>query len=451
MVWHQNHYSNGIGDVYMIKTATATRFELFDNRKTNYTAAQVKQVMGCTEVFNSYLYDIATKQPCCDIRDDGITLNNDQWGYYGYGWNSGELPRVMHSKDMFSVDNYLSCIWAIHEGVKQPLNDNQVGIGGRRGRTAFGFKADRTYVRITTSDAKDPMTLTEVRDKLFELGCVNAIILDGGGSAQVDTDGTTEDVHSSRIVSGFVCVWLKKEEVKVMGKSVYLSPSTQEHNIGAAVGYVEETEMNLIADIIEPELKRHGITVYRNKPEMSLTQVIADSNTKKPNLHLAVHSNAHGSTTVNKTARGCVVCVYRTGTNSEVWAKRILTEMDKIQPFSNMSGKPAIMPGLAETKNTSATAVIVEVDFHDNAGASWIQANRQAIADAIVKATVEQLGLTYIPRTTHSDPDTTGPTDSAWYEAAQKWVIEKKISDGTRPEDKITRAEVWQMLYNILG
>ena len=232
-----------------------------------------------------------------------------------------------------------------------------------------------------------------------------------------------------------------------MSKIVYLSPSTQENNIGAVSGYVEETEMNLIADLIEPELKRHSIIVYRNKPEMTLSQVIADSNAKKPDLHLAVHSNAHGSATVNKTARGCTVCIYQTGTASEVWAKRIIAEMDKIQPFSNRgTAKIAVLPGLAETKNTNAYAVIVETDFHDNDGAAWIQTHRQAIADAICKATVKQLGLTYMPCSVVTD--STGPV---WYEAAQKWVKEKNISDGTRPYDKVTRAEVWQMLYNILG
>lgn len=36
-----------------------------------------------------------------------------------------------------------------------------------------------------------------------------------------------------------------------------------------------------------------------------------------------------------------------------------------------------------------------------------------------------------------------------WYSDAQKWVIEKGISDGTRPEEPATRAEVWAMLQRL--
>jgi N-acetylmuramoyl-L-alanine amidase CwlA len=36
---------------------------------------------------------------------------------------------------------------------------------------------------------------------------------------------------------------------------------------------------------------------------------------------------------------------------------------------------------------------------------------------------------------------------SNWAEVAQQWVIDNKISDGTRPKDAVTREEVWAMLY----
>ena len=37
---------------------------------------------------------------------------------------------------------------------------------------------------------------------------------------------------------------------------------------------------------------RHGITVFRNTPDMTLNQVVADSNQKDPTIHFAIHSNA---------------------------------------------------------------------------------------------------------------------------------------------------------------
>ena len=37
-----------------------------------------------------------------------------------------------------------------------------------------------------------------------------------------------------------------------------------------------------------------------------------------------------------------------------------------------------------------------------------------------------------------------------WYEAARKWAMEQGITDGTRPEDKVSRAEVWSMLMRLM-
>jgi N-acetylmuramoyl-L-alanine amidase len=38
-------------------------------------------------------------------------------------------------------------------------------------------------------------------------------------------------------------------------------------------------------------------------------------------------------------------------------------------------------------------------------------------------------------------------SNTPWYNDAQWWVKANGISDGTRPDDTCTRAEVWQMLY----
>jgi len=49
--------------------------------------------------------------------------------------------------------------------------------------------------------------------------------------------------------------------------------------------------------------------------------------------------------------------------------------------------------------------------------------------------------------TAEDAPATVTPTSEPWYTAAQKWVEENKIADGTRPDDAVTRAEMWAMLY----
>ena len=194
----------------MIGTYKVSKVSLYDNRKTRYTAAKVKLATGADIVFNGSLFDMTTYQACCDVKINGVVLNNDPYTYYGYGWRNGELPRVAHTDEMPQLDNYISCLWAIHNGKLQTLNDNAAGVGGVRGRTAFGFKDNGEMVIICTSDASGAMKLTATRDKLFINGCISGIILDGGGSCQCITP--TETVKSSRIVSNFVCVWLDKTD-----------------------------------------------------------------------------------------------------------------------------------------------------------------------------------------------------------------------------------------------
>ncbi|MGI5891979.1 MAG: M23 family metallopeptidase [Bacillota bacterium] len=40
---------------------------------------------------------------------------------------------------------------------------------------------------------------------------------------------------------------------------------------------------------------------------------------------------------------------------------------------------------------------------------------------------------------------------SSWAQKAQAWAKEKGISDGLRPQDNVTREEIWSMLIRLLG
>lgn len=39
--------------------------------------------------------------------------------------------------------------------------------------------------------------------------------------------------------------------------------------------------------------------------------------------------------------------------------------------------------------------------------------------------------------------------ETAWYAPARDWAMQKGLTDGTRPEEVCTRAEVWQMLWRL--
>ena len=175
---------------------------------------------------------------------------------------------------------------------------------------------------------------------------------------------------------------------------IYLSPSTQEHNIGVSDYGTEETKMNAVADVTAKELTRAGqFTIYRNRPDMSINQVVADSDNIKPNIHVAIHSNAF-----NSTARG-VLGLYWSGggTNSNSY-KLTKAIHDEVLVISGHDNGMRAGTGLAETDRVHATSTIIEVGFHDNTeDAQWIEDNIKPIGIAIAKGICKYFNVNYVP------------------------------------------------------
>jgi N-acetylmuramoyl-L-alanine amidase len=178
-----------------------------------------------------------------------------------------------------------------------------------------------------------------------------------------------------------------------MGKSIFLSPSTQDKNVGVGNYGTEEKRMNQITDIIERILKEHGIRVYRNSPAMSLQQVVADSNTKKPDFHFAIHSNAGGG-------RGCEVYCHKFGGDGEKFARLVYSRLSQLTPTNDRgvmqgyklyNGQP-----MYELAYTNAPASLIEIAFHDNSeDANWIINHMNDIALSLAKSILEYFGIAY--------------------------------------------------------
>ena len=172
-----------------------------------------------------------------------------------------------------------------------------------------------------------------------------------------------------------------------MSKSVYLSPSTQESNIGVCGYGTEEVMMNKVADVTQRVLEANGIVCYRNRPDWKLDQVIKDSNSKKPDLHFAIHSNAGDG-------RGCEIYAYAPGGNGEKAARAIYAEIVPLTPSTDRGIK--FNPKFYELNSTNAPAVLVEIAFHDNAeDAAWIMGNVELIGTALAKGVLKHLEIEY--------------------------------------------------------
>ena len=170
---------------------------------------------------------------------------------------------------------------------------------------------------------------------------------------------------------------------------VYISPSTQEHNIGAGTFGSEESQMNKISEFLVAFLYKDGhFTVKYNLPSMDVAQIATDSNNFKPDLHLAIHSNAGGG-------EGTEVYAYGPGTNSERFAKALYDQIAPLSPGRDRGVK--FNKGLYEIGDrVNATSALIELEFHDNsAGSVWIVSNHQANAEALYKGVCDYYGYDY--------------------------------------------------------
>lgn len=181
-------------------------------------------------------------------------------------------------------------------------------------------------------------------------------------------------------------------------KKVYLSPSTQEKNIGANNYKSEEYRMNLVCNVTEKILKQHGVTVYRNKPTMSLGEVVRDSNDRNADIHFAIHSNAY-----NKKWKGCEIFCYKKGGEGEKLCKAVYKYISKLTPWAdrgikegyNFYGKGKHM---YEVTYTKMPASLIEIDFHDNTeSAKWIIENISIIGENIAHGILDYLNIEYKP------------------------------------------------------
>lgn len=155
---------------------------------------------------------------------------------------------------------------------------------------------------------------------------------------------------------------------------IYISPSTQEKNIGAGAYGTEEKQMNLIADTVVQLLQLNHFEVYRNSPSMTLQQAVADSNSKGVEAHFAIHSNAGGG-------RGCEV--FYTSPKGQKLASAVYKYIETLTPTTDRGVRKH--EKLYELNHTKAVAALIEVAFHDNPDdAAFIMSNIQAIAEGIV-------------------------------------------------------------------
>lgn len=376
-------------------------------------------------MINGSLWD--SKGAIGTIWQDGQLARNEGGGFgigeVGNGWAFGEPWEQRWTNYITGTPALIRAGKAT--GAHMPLERDEIA----RTRRSAICGAGLIFYMVTGKN----LTLAEFTTQLTEFGMYQALNLDGGGSSRLMLGGKAiNDPTDNRRCPNAVAVWLVQDPQKEEGdntmKSIYLSPSTQENNVGAGSYGTEEARMNEIMDLVENELRGKYI-LYRNRPEMKLEQVVADSNAKSPDLHFALHSNAGGG-------RGAECWICARGGKAEQFANIVYGKIAALTPVSDRGVK--VSSSLYEINKTKVPAVILELEFHDSAdGAKWIMENKAAIAKACAQAIMEFFGDTAasVPEQPEEKPT------EKWYEKELQEAVAMGITDGTRPEDACTRAE----------
>ena len=168
----------------MLYTGKLLHAELYDDSAWPYT--NVKSVWeaykdkhpGHCIVVNAHWHDPGPKY-IGNYKIAGQVLSEDYpEGQWGFGWNDGDVPEMHYG--MADVDNFVSTIPALREGVRQWL-DYGGGVTRSTTRTWLGVdKAGAWTVEVTT----DNYTLLETVKRMERLGIVDGMVFDGSGSSQ---------------------------------------------------------------------------------------------------------------------------------------------------------------------------------------------------------------------------------------------------------------------------
>lgn len=399
---------------------------------------------GASIIVNTAIFEFDTGEIRSSVVADGV--KKGQSVTWGIAFPSGGSPTWTWDNGI-KAPNYVGAYsYAVTEGqVKDGLKDKAA-----RGRTAIGLTASGELViyLVTDNDTTRCSTAT-LCNRLVNMGCVNAINLDGGGSSQGVTPIGRYD--SGRPCPAWLAIWLTSDapqkEDKTMKICIDAGHGVETAGKCSPDGTYFEHEFNLdVAKRVKAHLERCRVDVVMTREDehdISLAQRCTICNDAGCSYFFSVHTNAAGN-------GGWY--------DAEGWSAHIISKGGKAEQLAEKIRKQAI-PLLAckdrgvnvnnyqVLRDTNCSAVLIEHGFHTSK--TEVEKLKSAdyrakCAEADAKGICDQIGVSWVPEKPVI-PDHPRP----WYYDAQQWVIEQGISDGTKPDSAATRAEVWTMLKSM--
>lgn len=366
------------------------RLQLYINTGRKSVSA-IRAETGAAYVLNGGLYNMGTFQPLCHLRAEGVTYARDPYTYFGYLWDDGpDLQMGLVPDESFR--NYLCCVELIRLGKPASRLIYNADMGGSRPRSAMGTKGDCLCLFASS----DGMTPEALQAYLMAQGWDDAMMLDGGGSTQCDFDGET--ITSSRRVHNLLLVYTNEREDKPVVVNTY------------SLKKDGETKLAPNFRVREFKCQDGSDTILISAELVELLQSIRDHFGKAVNINSAYRTKSH-----NTAVGGSPKSQHMLGSAADIWISGVT---------------PLEIAQYAEYLQPKSGGIGVYGSFvHVDVRTSRSRWDSRSGSEVVVSGW----------------PGYEEPEAEPWYKPAQDYVKEKGISDGTRPLDNITRAEVWEM------
>ena len=157
---------------------------------------QLKAELGCDYIINGGFFNTSFK-PTGWLVQNGKVISSDEYHDWGLAIEDG-LPVMQTDRG----GDYLSLV-PLLKGGKTLERSLTPDVARRAERTAIGWTADGRLILAVT----DPMVREALQNYMLAWGAVDALMCDGGGSAQgIFPDDT---VLTGRKVATLIAVWKK--------------------------------------------------------------------------------------------------------------------------------------------------------------------------------------------------------------------------------------------------
>jgi len=173
-------------------------------------------------------------------------------------------------------------------------------------------------------------------------------------------------------------------------------------------------------------------------PNTDLNARTAIIRNQRPEICISNHCNA----AADRAARGIEIFYYPNHVAGRLLAERVYAELIQVSQAHGIPGRGIKTANFAMTREPArigAAAILIEYAFISNPAEEKLlnsQSYQDQAAAAVAKGVLNYMGI---------ESRTPSPWELKLKEAAE-WVKIKEISDGSRPNDPITRGELFVIL-----